>query len=149
MNVIKIDKRYEEELAGIRRIATAHLPQGEANKVLNKCAKLASYAKKAAAQLERGHYRTAAYDARTNEDIAAQARCKQAVFEAMLAGRHVDLRNASEFHVSQMHTAIAQIRRDIDRKNKYPGLLLCDEWVRPQGTRPFKSYWIDKKEGGS
>ena len=144
MNTIKIDKRYEEELAGIRKIAEKFLPLGARNAVMNKCSKLSRYAQKAAAQLERGHYRTAAYDARTNEDIAAQARCKKAVFEAMLAGRHVDLRNAAEFHVSQMHTAIAQIRRDIDRK--HPDLLLCDEWVRLEGTRPFKSYWIIEKE---
>ena len=144
MNTIKIDKRYEEELAGIRKIAEKYLPLGARNAVLNKCSKLSLYSKKAAAQLQRGHYRTAAYDARTNEDIAAQARCKKAVFEAMLAGRHVDLRNAQEFHVSQMHTAIAQIRRDIDRK--HPDLVLCDEWVRLEGTRPFKSYWLVEKE---
>ena len=62
-----------------------------------------------------------------------------------MAGRRVDFTMAEQFQLSQMHTAIAQIRKDIDRK--YPDLQLCDEWVRPgDGVRPYKQYWIVKKE---
>lgn len=53
---------------------------------------------------------------------------------------------AAEFQVSQMHTAIAQIRRDI--YHKHPDLILCDEWLRPDdGRRPYKQYWLVQKEG--
>lgn len=143
MNTIKIDKRFEEELAGIRKAAEA-LPPGKKNAVLNKCAKLSLYAQKAQRQLEAPHYRRALYDARTQDDIAAQMRAKKAVFQAMMQGRHVDLTMAEEFQLSQMHTAIHQIRRDIEKKNL--PVELCDEWVRPgEGARPYKSYWLIEK----
>ena len=143
MNTLKIEKRFEEELAGIRK-AAEDLPQGKRNAVLNKCAKLSLYAKKAQSQLNTPHYRRACYDARTQEDMAAQARAKKAIFQAMLGGRRVDLTMASEFQISQVHTAIHQIRRDIDKKNL--PYFLCDEWVRPgEGARPYKRYWIEDK----
>lgn len=143
MNTLKIDKRFEEELAGIRKAAEA-LPPGKKNAVLNKCAKLSLYAQKAQRQLEAPHYRRANYDARTQEDMAAQARAKKAVFQAMVGGRHVDLTMADEFQVSQMHTAISQIRKDIYKKNL--PYYLCDEWVRPgEGARPYKRYWLEDK----
>ena len=145
MIYIKIDKRYEEGLDAIRKRVTRSktMTNGEKNAILNHCNKLGKWAKKANAQLQRGQYLTAAYDARTNDDIAAQMRAKKAVFAALLAGRRIDLTHAAEFHVSQMHTCIAQIRRDI--RQRYPSLRLCDEWVRPEGTRPYKQYWIIQK----
>ena len=65
-----------------------------------------------------------------------------------MAGRRVDLTMAAEFQVSQMHTAIAQIRRDIS--SKHLDLILCDEWLRPDdGRRPYKQYWLVQKEGNN
>lgn len=143
MNTLKIDKRFEEELAGIRKAAEA-LPAGKRLTILNKCSKLQTYACKAQKIIESGRVRHAAYDARTQDDMAAQARAKKAVFQAMLDGRRVDLTMAADFQLSQMHTAIHQIRRDIWKKNlPYE---LCDEWVRPgDGARPYKRYWIIDK----
>ena len=140
MNTLKIEKRFEEQLAGIRK-AAEELPDGLKNSVLNKCAKLSIYAQKAQKQLNTPHYRRAMYDARTEDDFAAQARAKKAVFQALVAGMHVDLTMAERFQLSQMHTAIHQIRRDIQRKDlPYE---LCDEWVRPgEGARPYKRYWL-------
>ena len=146
MTPIKIDKRVKEQTDSIRNrvLKSKTLNDGDRNAILNRLEDIEAWARKAGAQLERGHYRTAAYDARTNEDIAAQARCKKAVFEAMLGGRHVDLRNSKEFRIAEMHTAIHQIRRDIERK--HPDLVLCDEWLRLEGSRPFKSYWIERTD---
>ena len=154
MNPINIEKHTAELVEGIRNITmkASGLKMGERNAILNKLDKLNVKARKANAQLrkanaqlQRGHYRTAAYDARTQEDMAAQARAKKAVFQAMMEGRRVDLTMADRFKVSQMHTAISQIRKDITRKNL--PVILCDEWVRPSdGNRPYKQYWFIQKE---
>lgn len=144
---IKLDKRVAEETSSIRnRVQKSKtMTPGEKNAILNRLSAIESWARKSNAQLQRGHYRRAMYDARTQDDIAAQARAKKAVFLALMAGRRVDLTMAEQFQLSQMHTAIAQIRKDIDRK--HPDLQLCDEWVRPaEGVRPYKQYWIVKKE---
>jgi len=146
MQPIKIDKHTAKLVDDIRRLVnSANVMPGIRNAILSKCDKLNVTARKAAAQLQRGHYRTAAYDARTNDDIAAQMRAKKAVFAAMLEGAHVDLTMADRFQLSQMHTAIHQIRQDIRRKNL--PVQLCDEWFRPgDGQRPYKKYWLIQKE---
>lgn len=148
MQQIKIEKRIAEELDGLRKLA-AFLPKGKVNSLQNKCAKIYSYARKAQAMVDSPVYRITAsqsafYDARTEDDMVSQAKCQKAVFNALLGGRKIDLRNAAEFRVSQMHTTIAKIRRDIYRQ--HPELTLCDEWIRPEGTRPYKRYWIIKNE---
>lgn len=147
MQQIKIEKRISEQVESLRKLAE-YLPAGKRNALLNRCAAIASYARKAQAMVDSPvgslfPATTARYDARTQEDMAAQARAKAAVFAALCAGRKVDLTNAAEFHTSQMHTTITRIRRDIERRNL--PYTLCDEWVRPEGTRPFKRYWIIPK----
>lgn len=147
MQTIKIDKRLAEQTDSIRRRITRSktMTDGEKCALLNSLNKIDGWGRKACAQLERGKRQHADYDARTQEDFAAQDKAKKAVFAAMMQGRKVDLRNAAEFQLSQMHTAIHQIRRDIERK-ALP-VILCDEWVRPgEGARPFKRYWIIEKE---
>ena len=145
---IKIEKRIAEELDGLRKMA-AFLPPGKALALRNKCDRISRYASKAQALVDSpvgslfpAH--TANYDARTNDDMAKQAEARKAVFLALCGGRKISLLDAAEFHTSQMHTTITKIRRDIERK--HPDLELCDEWVRLEGTRPFKSYWIVEKE---
>lgn len=142
---LKIEKRINEELEGLRKIAAA-LPTKQRHALINHCGKLAGYAKKAQAIADAHLYTPthAGYDARTTDDLAAQAEAKKAVFEAMKAGRKVSLRDGREFHHSQMHTVICKIRQDIDRKDL--PWEMCDEWVRPEGTRPFKQYWLIPKE---
>ena len=150
MTPINIERRCKEETDSIRnRVQKSKtMTPGEKNAILNRLAALDQWSKKVAKQQLTAHYRHAAYDARTNDDIAAQMRAKKAVFAALMAGRRVDLTMAAEFQVSQMHTVIAQIRRDIYRKR--PDLILCDEWLRPDdGRRPYKQYWLVQKEGSN
>lgn len=147
MTPINIERRCKEETDSIRnRVRKSKtMTPGEKNAILNRLAALDSWSRKVAKQQLIPHYRHAAYDARTNDDIAAQMRAKKAVFAALMAGRRVDLTMAAEFQVSQMHTAIAQIRRDIWRKDL--PYVLCDEWLRPtDGSRPYKQYWLVQKE---
>ena len=150
MTPINIERRCKEETDSIRnRVQKSKtMTPGEKNAILNRLDALDLWSKKVAKQQLTAHYRHAAYDARTNDDIAAQMRSKKAVFAALMAGRRVDLTMAAEFHVSQMHTAIAQIRRDIS--SKHLDLILCDEWLRPDdGRRPYKQYWLVQKEGNN
>lgn len=150
MTPINIERRCKEETDSIRnRVQKSKtMTPGEKNAILNRLAALDQWSKKVAKQQLTAHYRHACYDARTNDDIAAQMRAKKAVFAALMAGRRVDLTMAAEFHVSQMHTAIAQIRRDIS--SKHLDFILCDEWLRPDdGRRPYKQYWLVQKEGNN
>lgn len=150
MTPINIERRCKEETDSIRnRVQKSKtMTPGEKNAILNRLDALDQWSKKVAKQQLTAHYRHACYDARTNDDIAAQMRAKKAVFAALMAGRRVDLTMAAEFHVSQMHTAIAQIRRDIS--SKHLDLILCDEWLRPDdGRRPYKQYWLVQKEGNN
>lgn len=150
MTPINIERRCKEETDSIRnRVQKSKtMTPGEKNAILNRLDALDQWSKKVAKQQLTAHYRHAAYDARTNDDIAAQMRAKKAVFAALMAGRRVDLTMAAEFKVSQMHTAIAQIRRDIS--SKHLDFILCDEWLRPDdGRRPYKQYWLVQKEGSN
>ena len=122
MQQIKIEKRITEELDGIRKLA-ALLPPGKANALINKCNKISGYARKAQGMADAPvgvlfprpvH---ADYDARTQEDMAAQAKCKEAVFQAMKAGRKISIDNSREFKVGEMHNVVCCIRKDIDRKD--------------------------------
>ena len=150
MTPINIERRCKEETDSIRnRVQKSKtMTPGEKNAILNRLAALDQWSKKVAKQQLTAHYRHACYDARTNDDIAAQMRAKKAVFAALMAGRRVDLTMAAELQVSQMHTAIAQIRRDIS--SKHLDFILCDEWLRPDdGRRPYKQYWLVQKEGNN
>lgn len=144
-NTIKIDKRIREQSQRIlRAVKGAGLPDGKYNAILNSINAINGFADKAsrimASPIRHAPSSHACYDARTNEDIAEQMLHKKAVMAALQAGRRVSLKDSREFRLSQMHTAIAQIRRDIQRQNL--PYILCDEWVRPEGGRPYKQYWI-------
>lgn len=147
MQQMKIDKRIAEELDGIKKLA-AFLPAGKANALLNKCAKIGAYARKGQALIEAPQgslfpREVHAGDINTNEDIAARYVARRAIFEAMKT-RKVSLEDAARFRVSQMHTQISCIRREIEDK----GLpwVLCDEEVRRPDRRGYKRYWLIPKE---
>ena len=143
MQAINIEKRFEERLAVIRRQAE-FLPSGKRNLVLNNCAKLAVYAKKAGKQLATAHRRGPVHqpwDARENQDFSNLSNQKKRIWAALLAGRVLSLENAQEFGTSQMHTHIANIRQEIAAKHL--PYTLCDEWCHPgEGRSKFKKYWL-------
>ena len=143
MQAINIEKRFEERLAVIRRQAE-FLPSGKRNLVLNNCAKLAIYAKKAGKQFATAHHRGPVHqpwDARENQDFSNLSNQKKRIWAALLAGRVLSLENAQEFGTSQMHTHIANIRQEIAAKHL--PYTLCDEWCHPgEGRSKFKKYWL-------
>lgn len=143
MQTINIEKRFEERLAVIRRQAE-FLPAGKRNLVLNNCAKLSAYARKAGKQLNTAHYRGPVHqpwDAREQEDFANLDNQKKRIWAALLAGRILSLENAAEFGTSQMHTHFCNIRQEIAAKHL--PYTLCDEWHHPgEGRSRFKKYWL-------
>lgn len=144
MNTLKLEKRIKEQTDILRKIA-AQIPAGRQQRtLLNTCGKIDIYAGKGNKALQTGHYRHAAYDARTEEDMALQdLQGKKAVWAHLKAGRRVDL--TLKIEGSQFHTAISQIRTEIRKKNL--PYILCDEWLRPgEGRQPYKQYWIIPKQ---
>ena len=143
MQTINIEKRFEERLAVIRRQAE-FLPTGKRNLVLNNCAKLATYARKAGKQLATAHLRGPVHqpwDARENQDFSNLDNQKKRIWAALLAGRVLSLENAGEFGTSQMHTHFCYIRQEIAAKHL--PYTLCDEWYHPgEGRSRFKKYWL-------
>ena len=143
MQTINIEKRFEERLAVIRRQAE-FLPTGKRNLVLNNCAKLATYARKAGKQLATAHRRGPVHqpwDARENQDFSNLDNQKKRIWAALLAGRVLSLENAAEFGTSQMHTHFCDIRQEIAAKHL--PYTLCDEWYHPgEGRSRFKKYWL-------
>ena len=143
MQAINIEKRFEERLAVIRRQAE-FLPSGKRNLVLNNCAKLSVYAKKAGKQLATAHRRGPVHqpwDAREDQHFTNLSNQKKRIWAALLAGRILSLENAQEFGTSQMHTHIAKIRQEIAAKHL--PYTLCDEWCHPgEGRSKFKKYWL-------
>ena len=150
MQTMKIDKRINEEVAGLRKLA-AYLPAGKARALLNKCGKIERYASKAQAMVDAptgslfpSPEALPKYEP-TNEDIAARESRNKAIFAALLAGRRISLENAAEFKVSQMHTQIAVIRRKIeDQRLPYT---LCAQEKRPDPKRRgYNEYYLIPKD---
>ena len=143
MQVINIERRFEERLEVIRRQAE-FLPAGKRNLVLNSCAKLSAIAKKAGKQLTTAHHRGPVHqpwDAREQEDFANLDNQKKRIWAALLEGRVLSLENAGEFGTSQMHTHFCYIRQEIAAKHL--PYTLCDEWYKPgEGRSRFKKYWL-------
>lgn len=147
MSNLKLEKRIAAELDGIKKLA-AFLPNGKANALLNKCAKIGAYARKGQALIEAPQgslfpREEHAGEVSTNEDIAARYVARRAIFEAMKS-RKVSLEDAERFRISQMHTQIHCIRREI--QDKQLPWVLCDEAVQRPGRRGYKRYWLIPKE---
>ena len=83
-------------------------------------------------------------DHQTQRQIAGRYIAKKAIFEAMLGGRKISLLDSVEFEVSQMHTQISSIRKDIEDKNL--PWVLKDEWMEfGNHGKKCKRYWLENK----
>ena len=131
----------------VRREAASALPRGEARRLNN-------YADQMAVAVRRYERRRShnsitsptAEDLSTSRQIADRYIAKKAIFDAMMQGRRISLLNSKEFKVSEMHTQMHCIKRDIaDRNIPY---IVHDRWI-PCGTagKRCKEYWLTAKEG--
>lgn len=84
----------------------------------------------------------------THQQIVDRYNAKKAIFEAMTQGRHISLLDSMEFAVSQMHTTICFIRKDIEEKNlPYE---MKDRWIEcGQYRKKIKEYWLESKTARS
>ena len=81
----------------------------------------------------------------TSRQIADRYNAKKAVFEAMCQGRKVSFLDSREFEVSEFHTTICKIRKDIESKSL--PWELKDRWISfgKYGKR-CKEYWLEWRE---
>lgn len=80
----------------------------------------------------------------TQKQIIDRYNAKKAIFDAMMNGRKISMFDSEEFAVSQMHTMICFIRKEIKQKNL--PWVMRDEWVDfAQHTKKCKRYWLEAK----
>ena len=79
----------------------------------------------------------------THQQIVDRYNAKKAIFTAMTNGRHISLLDSMEFQVSQMHTTICNIRKDIDQKNL--PYVLMDRWITTRNDKKIKEYWLEAR----
>lgn len=131
----KYNETIRKVLMEIKSISS-DLPQGKRNQISNRCDKISSTIKKMKIMNTEDH--------QTQRQIADRYIAKKAIFEAMLGGRKISLLDSVEFEVSQMHTQISSIRKDIEDKNL--PWVLKDEWMEfGNHGKKCKRYWLENK----
>lgn len=115
----------------------SELPAGTKHPIQNRCSKIKVITKKVFNNME-----TEAN--LTSEQIADRYIAKKAIFEAMTQGRRLSLLDSREFDVSQFHTTICDIRKEIEDKNLPWDLK--NQWITfgKRGKR-CKEYWLERK----
>ena len=111
------------------------LPPGKRHQIMNRCSKINLLIRKSKDMTE---------DNLTSQQIADRYNAKKAIFEAMTKGRKVSFLDSREFEVSEFHTTICKIRKDIDSKSL--PWELKDQWISfgRYGKR-CKEYWLVKR----
>lgn len=112
------------------------LPPGKGHQIFNRCSKINVIIKKTKDMNIEDNF--------TSQQIADRYNDKKAVFEAMCQGRKLSFLDSREFEVSEFHTTICQIRKDIDSKNLPWDLK--DRWITfgKHGKR-CKEYWLERR----
>ena len=136
----QFDNRFDRTLAAMRREAQ-HLPQGQRNKMLNYIDKLKGTVRRASAHPAF----EVTLDEQTHDQIADRYIAKKAIFDAMMKGRRITLKDSQEFKVSEMHTQMHCIRRDIEDKGL--PFTLRSRWVDVNlAGKRCKEYWLETTE---
>ena len=133
----KYDENLVRIMREIREIAQG-LPPGKNHPIFNRC-------NKAIMIINKKSKRTmATEDNFTHQQIADRYNAKMAIFEAMTKGRKISFQHSREFEVSQMHTIICKIRKDIKEKNlPYE---LKDKWITfGKHNKRCKEYWLERR----
>lgn len=80
----------------------------------------------------------------TQEQIIDRYNAKKAIFEAMCKGRKVSFLDSIEFEVSEFHTQICSIRKDIESKSL--PWELKDRWISfGRHGKKCKEYWLERR----
>ena len=112
------------------------LPPGKGHQIINRCSKINVTIKKIKYMNTEDNF--------TSQQIADRYNAKKAVFEAMCQGRKVSFLDSREFELSEFHTTICRIRKDIDERS-LPWQLM-DRWITfgKHGKR-CKEYWLERR----
>ena len=131
--------RYTETMLRLTREIqdlAKDLPPGKGHQIFNRCSKINVIIKKNKDMNIEDNF--------TSQQIADRYNAKKAVFEAMCQGRKLSFLDSREFEVSEFHTTICQIRKDIDSKNLPWDLK--DRWITfgKHGKR-CKEYCLERR----
>ena len=129
----KYNETIRKVLMEIKSLSS-DLPQGKRNQISNRCDKISLTIKKMKIM----------NTDQTQRQIADRYNAKKAIFEAMLGGRKISLLDSVEFEVSQMHTQISSIRKDIEQKSL--PWVMKDEWMEfGKHGKKCKRYWLEAR----
>lgn len=132
--------KYDENLIRLMREiqqAAQGLPPGKKHPIINRCSKAIVIINKKIRNM-------ATEDNFTSQQIADRYNAKMAIFEAMTKGRKISFLDSREFEVSEMHTTICFIRKDIEEKNL--PYVLKDKWITfGNRNKRCKEYWLERR----
>lgn len=142
---MKYDVKIEDSVRQIRA-AVRDLPKGDRLLIEKRLDQISMASRKA---IRRGVWKpdgpTSETYTPTQQQIADRYSAKKAVMQAMIGGRKISFLDSREFGLSQMHTTMTVIRKDIEKKNL--PYILCDEVFHfGEKNKPAKKYWIIPKE---
>lgn len=125
-------KRITEQTDRIRRIA-ATLPLGQRHTLLNACGTIELHTR-------RQNYLPT--PSQQQEAIADRYNSTRAIVSALIAGRALSFRDAAEFHTSEFHTRICEVKDMVENATpkKY---VFCSRWAS-DGKHPYKVYWLEE-----
>lgn len=127
-NILRIAREIQEIAKG--------LAPGKRHQIQNRCSRISVLTRKTKDMNTEDNF--------ASRQIADRYNAKKAVFEAMTQGRKVSFLDSREFEVSEMHTIICKIRKDIDSKSL--PWELKDQWISfgRHGKR-CKEYWLERR----
>ena len=127
-NILRLAREIQEIAKG--------LAPGKRHQIQNRCSKISVITRKTKDMNTEDNF--------TSQQIADRYNAKKAIFEAMTKGRKVSFLDSREFEVSEFHTTICKIRKDIDSKSL--PWELKDQWISfgRHGKR-CKEYWLEKR----
>ena len=127
-NILRLAREIQEIAKG--------LAPGKRHQIMNRCSRINVLTRKTKDMDTEDNF--------TSQQIADRYNAKKAVFEAMLQGRKVSFLDSREFEVSEFHTTICKIRKDIDTKSL--PWELKDRWISfgKYGKR-CKEYWLERR----
>lgn len=112
------------------------LPPGKRHQIMNRCSKINLLIRKSKDMNREDNFKS--------QQIADRYNAKKAIFEAMTQGRKVSFLDSREFEVSEFHTTICKIRKDINSKSL--PWEIKDQWISfGRDGKRCKEYWLEKR----
>lgn len=131
---INYPKRIAEQTERIRRIAET-LPAGKRNTLLNACGTIELHTRR---YEPTENYPTGQQQ---HDAIRDRANATRRIFAALLSKRTLSYRDAAEFHTSEFHTRIVDVRHLIEER--HPEYTLKSSWA---ADGRYKLYWLENTQ---